>query len=166
MDFLEFILTAKKNGYEITEKDINFAILCEMLNNNKDAYSLTHKQILKPKKNTIAAASNLYRTQKQIYIRQNIQTYINDKIKAKQIMLNPEIILSEIDYNKGVTTIQLRDYLLKILQNTKNSVEIYQVVKLLIDKFELDDSENKQNKHIIILPAKSDGICPVCHTEL
>ncbi len=91
---------------------------------------------------------------------------MNDKIKAKQISLDPEIILTQIDNNKGVTSTQLRDYLLKILENTKNSTEIYQVIKLLIDKFELDDDNEPQNKHIIILPSKFNSVCPVCHTEL
>lgn len=165
MSLYEIIKEGKKQGYDISEQDINFALLSMLINNNTEAYSITHKQILKPSKSITTTASNFYRTPKQTYLQEAIKPYFLEKVNKIQRDENVEIMLTGNDREKSITTSELRGYLVKMLENEKNTQNLFPIIKLLVDKFNLDESDEK-NRHIIILPPKAKQICKYCNREV
>lgn len=149
---IKLILESARNDWQsVTEKDIVFAILCDVFEDKTLAYRMAYRKTEKD-------AEAFYKT---------------PRFKKFLTLLEP-FGIGSVD-STTITREQNKGDLIKLLARVQalgenGGLEIKDALKLegdlrvkLNDKFEMEESQRQ--KRIIIVPSKHDVICPTTHRE-
>lgn len=175
-DFKDLLRKAESQNLEVSNKDINFFFLNEFMGEQKTAYQLAQNRVEKPKKSDTYSSSNLANSVKYEFLRNELKSTFDRLLNKHRNRIlantkNTDVELqsdnSVIDEDGNIITMDdLKSVLSKIINNSDDSSQKLQAIKILIDKFDISADNDKELKHIIKLPPKSPCVCRYCGREV